>query len=416
MPDRTERRNHLAALAEKLHDASGAAIALVALAMVALLSAVALAVDIGMMVTARTEAQVVADGAALEGARFLMLSQGDSAGAHARAMAVGSIDNTVRGENVQILEEDVDVIPDEWTVRVRAKRVEARGNAVPTYFARIFGVDEVDIVAEGAAWSVESTTVGADDTSCPALPLALYDKFIESNDEPGWQDPETIVGWGPDDFGNVLRLKTQPSASGDPEPDPVVNEIDYCSQTDSSWRCWWRMEDEEPNTQNVSDKIRGENCIDPVNMTDEIYNASGNMQSNVHDDFSWLVEQDPDLEWCGTCGDQQTGCVVEAPSNQCYTGTSLRLRTVPVVDPVSVVGPDGAPDGGANTHGDVTGFVGVFVEVVAAEFQAGLDGNNGPPGQRNVYLRIINQGGAGTGGADDGGDPEATVRTLQLIE
>ena len=410
MPDRTERRNHLAALAQKLHDTSGAAIALVAITMVALLSAVALAVDIGMMVTARTEAQVVADGAALEGARFLMLSQGDSAGAHAAAMAAGSVDNTVRGENIPVLEEDVDVIPSEWTVRVRAKRVDARGNAVPTFFARIFGVDDVDIVAEGAAWSVESNTTGEDETSCPALPLTLYDKFIESNGEPGWQSPEEVVGWGPDDFGNVLRLKTQPSASGDSEPAPVVNEIDYCSQTDSSWRCWWRMEDEEPNTGNVGEKIRGESCTDEVSTTDSIYNASGNMQSNVHDDFSWLVEQDPDLEWCDTCGDDQTGCVVESPSNECFAGTSLRLRTVPVVEPNTVAG-----DGGANTYGEVTGFVGVFVEVVAANFADGLAGNDGPPGQRNVYLRIVNQGGAGTDGSGPG-DPNATVRTLQLIE
>ncbi|MDX1746494.1 MAG: hypothetical protein R3324_11200, partial [Halobacteriales archaeon] len=323
------------------------------------------------------------------------------AGAHAAAMNAGSVDNTVRGENVPVLEEDVDVIPAEWTVRVRAKRVETRGNAVPTFFARIFGVDRVDIVAEGAAWSVESNTTGEDETSCPALPLTLYDKFIESNGEPGWQSPEQVVGWGPDDFGNVLRLKTQPSASGDPEPDPVVNEIDYCSQTDSSWRCWWRMEDEQPNTQEVGEKIRGENCTDEVGTTDSIYNASGNMQSNVHDDFAWLVEQDSDLEW-----DQVKECVVDS-SGDCFTGSSLRLRTVPVVEPNTVVG-----DGGANTFGEVSGFVGVFVERVAAEFAADGDG---PPGQRNVYLRIVNQGGAGTDGSGPG-DPNATVRTLQLIE
>lgn len=417
MPDQLELQGLRARLVGKLEDTSGAAIALVALAMVALLSAVALAVDVGMLVTARTEAQTVADGAALEGARFLMKSQGDVEGARTHAIQAGSSDNTVRGESVTILPEDVDVIPEEWTVRVRVHRTDARGNPVPTYFARIFGVDDVNISADAAAWSVEATSVGTEgDTSCPALPLALYDKFIESNGEPGWQSPEEIVGWGEQDHGTVLRLKTQPSASGDTEPDPVVNEIDYCSQTDSSWRCWWRMEDEEPNTQNVSDKIRGESCTDRVNQEDSVYNASGNMQSNVHDDFSWLVEQDQDLEWCNDCGGTDAdprGCVVEAPSNECFAGTSLRVRSVPVVEPESVVGPDGEADGGANTHGRVSGFVGVFVERVAAEFAADGDG---PPGQRNVYLRIINEGGIGSSADDSGGDSEAFIRSLQLIE
>lgn len=403
-------------LIEKLRETRGAAIVLVALTMVALLSAVALAVDVGMLVTARAESQTLADGAALHGARVLMKSQGDENDARAAAMLAGSNDNTVRGHNVPILAEDVDVIPDEWTVRVRVRRTADRGNAVPTFFARVFGVNEVDVTADAAAWSVESTTVGNEgDVSCPALPLALYNKFIESNDEPGWQEPEEIIGYSAEDHGTVIRLKTQPSASGDQEPSPVSNAIDYCSQQDSSWRCWWRMEDEEPSTGPVADKIRGENCTDPVSAEDDVYNASGNMQSNVHDDFNWLLEQDPDLEWCGDCagedGDgQPQGCVVEAPSNDCFTGTSLRLRSVPIIDPHSVVDGGGS---GANTHGEVTGFIGVFVERVAAEFAAPGDG---PKGQRNVYLRIIHESGSGSGGEDDGEEEQGFIRTLQLIE
>ena len=143
MPDQERSESFGAGLRARftrtLRDTSGAAIALVALCMVALLSAVALAVDGGMILTARTEAQVVADGAALEGARKLWKTNGDVDEARDAAMNAGSNDNTVRGENVQILAEDVDVIPSEWTVRVRAKRVEARNSAVPTFFARIFG-------------------------------------------------------------------------------------------------------------------------------------------------------------------------------------------------------------------------------------------------------------------------------------
>lgn len=405
----------LVKLKDRLQDTAGAGIALVALAMVALLSAVALAVDVGMLVTARTEAQTVADGAALEGARELRDSQGNVGQARAAAILAGSIDNTVRGENVQVLAEDVDVIPEEWTVRVRVYRTETRGNAVPTFFARIFGVNEVDITASAAAWAVNATTLGSHDSpSCPALPLALLSKYIENGEELGWQSPEEIVGWSEDDWGDVVRLKTQPSQSGDEEDPPVVNTIDYCNDTGgSSWRCWWRFEEEDPNTENVEEKIRGENCTQAVSTEDDVYNASGNMQSLL-DDFQWLIEQEPELEWCENCTDADGNalepCVVDmvnAP-HECSAGYSLRKRSVPIVDPESVNG------SGSEINGNVIGYIGVFVEKVQAEFHAEQPG---PPGQQNVYLRLMYAAGEdpGTNPPPDE-DSESLVKVLQLIE
>lgn len=400
-------------LKDRVRDTSGAAIALVALAMVALLSAVALAVDVGMLVTARTEAQTVADGAALEGARELRDSQGNVEQARTQAILAGSSDNTVRGENVSVLEEDVDVIPEEWTVRVRVHRTTARGNAVPTFFARIFGVDEVNIVTHAAAWAALSTTIGSEeDPTCPALPLALLDEYEESNGEPGWQEPETIVGWSEDDHGKLIKLKVQPSQSGDQEPPPVSNDIDYCndSASDSSWRCWWRMEDEDPNTENVEDKVSAENCTDPVSLGDSVYNASGNMQS-ILDEFRDLIAAAEDihgpLTWNDSPPSSDRGCVWSVDEDKCFTGTSLLIRTVPIVDPASVTG------SGQNISAHVTGFMGVFVEKVAAQY-AGSD--PGPPGQQNVYLRLIHDGGTGTGDGDGENTEEGLVRTLQLIE
>jgi Flp pilus assembly protein TadG len=86
----------------RIREERGAAIALVALSMIAMLSAVALAVDVGMLVTARTEAQTIVDGAALAGARMLR-DGGSEAQARAEAVAAGSNDNTVQGSNVTIL-------------------------------------------------------------------------------------------------------------------------------------------------------------------------------------------------------------------------------------------------------------------------------------------------------------------------
>lgn len=391
---------------QKAGNERGAALVLVALSMVALLSAVALAVDVGMLVTARTEAASLADATALAGAGVLLLTK-DSAQAHDAAVAFGSTHNTVRGQHVPVLDEDVSVVPAEWTVRVDVHRVASRGNAVPTFFARVFGVGTVDISSHAAAWAVESSTIGSEeDPTCPALPLALLDKYIETNGDDGWQPPEPVVGWSAADHGTLVRLKVQPAASKKPEPAPVTNQIDYCNDSGgNSWRCWWRLPNEAPNTGNVSDKIRGLNCTDPVSLGDNVFNASGNMQSNVIDDFQWLMNQDPDLEWCPTCA--SNGCVVRAPSNQCFEGQSMRLRSVPIVQPQSVNG------NGSNINANVIGFMGVFVEKVA-ETYAGS--GQGSPGKRNVYLRFITEGGVGSGTPGGGNDPEAFVRTLQLIE
>ncbi|HSM07446.1 MAG TPA: pilus assembly protein TadG-related protein [Gemmatimonadota bacterium] len=396
----------LVKLNNRMRDTVGAAIALVALSMVALLAGVALAVDVGMMVTARTEAATLADAAAMAGAGVLVLT--DSATAHDAAVAFGSSNNTVRGQNVTIRNEDVEVIPDEWTVKVTVHRTRARDSAVPTFFARIFGVNEVDIRAHAAAWSVRSSTIGDEtEATCPALPLALLDKYTESNDEPGWQAPEEVVGWGEEDHGTLVRLKGKPNAGE--EPLPVTNEIDYCNETASSsaWRCWWRNEEESSDTEYVEDKILGENCTDPVSDGDIVYNAAGNMQSQVHDPFRSLIDLDPDLEWCEDCGGQNdVGCVVEAPSNECFQGVSVRLRTVPVVDPSTI---NGTGDG---VNAEVIGFVGVFVERVAETYA----GNEQVNGKMNVYLRIVTLGGTGTGAEEGENDPEAFVRTVQLIE
>lgn len=405
-------------LVRTVKDTSGAAIALVALAMVALLSAVALAVDVGMLVTARTEAQVVADGAALEGARVLWKSNGNVDDARTAAMTAGSTDNTVRGDNVQILAEDVDVIPSEWTVRVRANRIEARGSAVPTFFARVFGVNEVDITADAAAWAADANVIGDEDSpTCPALPLAALDRWIENGEEDGWQPGEEIVGYTEEELGKVARLKMKPNPTVEDEGDPVLNSIDYCEETagGSSWACWWRAEDEDSGATGVAARILGEDCTDPVAAEDTVYSKPGEAQSLVLDAFRQVIESDPDLEWCDNCGgiDEDTGqprgCVVEAPSDECYGDPSLRLRIIPTVDPESVT----ESGSGNNTFGEVTGFVGVFVERVSETFHGDGDG---APGKQNVYLRIVNQNASGFGSDPDGDTEGSTVKFLQLIE
>jgi len=417
------------AISSKLRDRAGAAIALVALAMVALLAAVALAVDVGMLVTARTEAQLVGDATALEGARVLRDTNGDSAQAHNEAVAFGSTNNTVRGENVPILNEDVEVIPDEWTVRVRVNRTDARGNPVPTYFARIFGVNAVDITANAAAWAAPATTTGGDPNSACPLPLALLDAFDDANDNGRWDPGEQMDGWDATDHGKLVKIKLHPASQGGGgkgggkgggttpggggEGPPVEYNVDYCTHSgpDASWRCWWHHEGEGTGNDVLSPRIHpGTDCGPAISIGDDVVSSPGNRQNLVINEFGSLMGADPDKVWCEDCADDDRGCVVEAGSLSCYDGASIRMRSVPIVDPSSI------EDSGSNKHGEIIGFMGVFIEKVSPTYASGsTSAASGVPGLRNVYARLIVEGGSGsTGGGGD--SEESLLRNLQLIE
>lgn len=162
-------------LRRKSREVRGAAIALVGLTMVVLLSAVALAVDIGMLVTARTEAQRVADASALAGAGILAVEPYNENGARTEAIAFASR-NAVRGTPAIVLAGDVAVDLTASTVAVTVRRTAARGNPVGTYFARVFGVNTADISAYAKAIA---EPVGPESGTTCLLPVMLPDRWLE---------------------------------------------------------------------------------------------------------------------------------------------------------------------------------------------------------------------------------------------
>lgn len=411
---------------------------LVALTMIALLSAVALAVDVGMLVTARTESQLLGDAAALAGAGVLRDTNGDSLKAHATAVTYAA-NNRVRGENVPILDDDVDVVLDEWTVRVRVHRIRTRGNAVPTFFARIFGVDQVDISTNSAAWAAPATTAGGDSDAACGLPLALIDKFDDANGN-GVYEPhlgEALQGYDESDHGKLIKLKLFADEEGGGEPPPfcmtdyesgseVDYNIDYCSSAESSWKCWWRPDHPSEGGGGGVDALGpliypGDGCTEEVSIGDIIWAASGdgNKQSLVNGEdpaghtFVDLINGDADKEWCPDCASGGRGCVVEAGSTSCFDGTSIRNRSVPVVDPGTISG------SGSDLTAEVSNHIGLFVEQVSCAYDAGPFNSNyetgAQSGKWNVYVRLTVEAGTGSTGA--GGDSEdSLLRNIQLIE
>ncbi|MEE8488590.1 MAG: Tad domain-containing protein [Gemmatimonadota bacterium] len=179
----------------KLRDESGAAIVLVAVSMVALLSAVALAVDVGMLVTARTEAQRVSDLSALAGVGILAVQPDAEALARSTAIEFALL-NTVQREAAVVLPEDVDVNLDSSTVTVRTIRTQSRGTPVGTFFARVFGVNSVDITATATA--IAEPAGSGVETNC-LLPIMLPDRWAEIPSNGGPWDPDGLDFAGVDD-------------------------------------------------------------------------------------------------------------------------------------------------------------------------------------------------------------------------
>jgi hypothetical protein len=453
-----------------LADQAGMAFVLVMVSMLAVVSAAALAIDVGLLVTARGESQRAAEAAALAGAGWLLQEPADEAGARARAKEFGLL-NTVRGNGVVVLDEDIDVILDSSKVRVRVNNVTARGTAIRTFFARVFGVREVDIRTLAAAWAAPVTGIDESslDTKC-LLPIALPDRWTDADGDgvfdPGENYSADGTGYGPYAEGDLVAVKVSGSQNtGGPQAcrteSPEVNTNDLCRELADSdnWRCWWK---ETPEGGGGADLLGsriypGTECSSELEVGESVWtsDAGGGKQSlanTTHEDFGGSCETKcydydgnvltgPDgAEYCETqCpngsfgdliradlardppvdlywGDDPSGAGGGCPINRfdptkCFEGESYRIRSVPLVAPDLVNG----TGGGINTI--ITDFAGIFVDKVACSYNLDMFERSG--GNQNVYIRImtVNIPGGLTGGGDPGPGPAGTtVKKLQLIE
>lgn len=375
-------------------DERGVALIIAAGSMIALTSAVALAVDVGMLTVARTEAQSAADGSAMAGASALIESPDGVEYAEALAIDYASR-NKIRGANAEVLPEDVDVDITARTVTVRVMRTTDRGNAMTTFFARIFGVHTVNITADATA---RASTAGG--INC-LLPLVVPDRWADAggagndpdqfNPELGdeyipWMDTstdpptyntESFTGYTEDDIGDQIVLKSN-TGGGTYNP---------------GWYYPWRP----PNQSGGDDyreNVRG--CVDPTisyYIGQTVESEPGNMVGPTNQGFGDLISLDPDATW-----NEELGCVTDSSfrlsSDGSHCRTSPRIRPIPMFDPT-----DG-PDNGSKPF-DLTNFAGVFVE--------DIQGNN-------IIARWIGYRGFSPAEGGDGTTAGPQFKVLQLID
>lgn len=137
-------------------DERGVSLAVIALTMTMLLSALAFSVDLGLLYLARAEAQRAADAAALAGASaFLRYAPGSPAAvpvAKERAVRYATL-NYVRNEPGEVIDTTVQVLNPGGSVSVTLRR-----EAVPLWFAHLFGMSSATVTASATAGTAPANT------------------------------------------------------------------------------------------------------------------------------------------------------------------------------------------------------------------------------------------------------------------
>ncbi len=340
-----------------LRDARGMSIVFVAISIVAAMSAVALAVDVGMLLNARTEAQRAADSSALAGAAALIQDPDDTNGWATNFAIEYGAKNMVMDIPVVVLPEDVDVDLARARVTVTVRRRADRGTAVPTWFARVFGINEVDVEARAAAEAVPTGSARClkpfaipdafDDEDGDGIFDAGVDSYVPTDHGygSGWRNGVIDAdGYSyTNDFGRPMNVK-QGGPSDPPQP---------------GWYYPWDIPQVDGSPAVGGDKYRWNigNCNPTViTLGDEYWIENGNMLGPTNQGVENLIALDNDAYW-----DSSSNTVENSAYGSAWE-SSPRVGIVPVFDPARPFDPGKAPI-------VFTNFIAMFFESVVGSGQ-----------------------------------------------
>lgn len=352
----------------RLGDERGVSLALLAVGAAVFIGMAAIAIDLGMLMAAKTDAQRVADAAAHGGAvRLAQLASSpkttreDEARDAAQATAAA---NAILGESYTGLQDGDVTFPEDHKVRAVVYRNRARNNPLGTFFARILGINEVDMAVDATA----AVFIGGA-AEC-ALPIALPDRWTETEDTPDWPtlddtfDPDDTEDTGDDDYVSWQEAKEQGLdfyTGYDDESYGFQVKLRAAGggagEFNPSWYGVWRHPTDggsgsESGTNDYRKAITGEACLDRdriVKRGDQVDTEPGNFPEPTKRAFEDLISQDEDAYW-----DQGDACVKRGDS---CVESSPRIRTLPLFDPTEI------PDPGSKPF-TITNFMSIFVEDV----------------------------------------------------
>ena len=346
-------------------DESGMSYVFIGLSMMAFISASMLAIDVGMLMTARSQAQNSADAGALAGATALLYDDFNdrSAGGPAVTSAIRAAQaNNVMGGQVSVSAPDVEFLNNPATgqldrVRVSVRRTTERGNAVNTLIAQYFGIATADIGAVATAEAAPSNAM-----SC-VKPFTIPDKWTESQTPP----------WDTNDTYDAFTNKGAPLANPDiyipaynDDGTPNSNYTGYNNERDKGMQLMIRAGTGNNITPSfyfslaLDDETGGSdyrwniaNCnTKKYNWGDLLLQEPGNMMGPTTQGIQELVGRDPNAYW-----DASQNKVV----NSAFGNHSPRIFPIPLYDPIFY---DSGKRNGRNADLKTANWIGFFVDQV----------------------------------------------------
>jgi len=340
-------------LRELRRDEQGMTFMFVGLGLIAFMAATTLAIDVGMFMNARTQAQTAADSAALAGVTALVYNSWDdrtaSGPAVQSAISAGQKNGVMAG-TVSIQPSDVTFPPNPSgpanQVQVNVYRTISRNNPVSTLIGPIFGVPTVDIAATATA---EASPAGG--MTC-VKPFIIPDKWIENTNPPWNMNTSTYDRY--DNNGNVLSpADAYDPARGYSMADKGTQLILRAGSGNNIQPTFYYSWDMPGNTNGVTggdwyrDNIAKCNTS-IINRGAVATQEPGNMMGPTIQGLQGLLDQDPNATW--------------DYSNNTYIST---MNPSPRVFPIPLYNPDDYDLGkktGRNATLNVAGFIGFFLE------------------------------------------------------
>ena len=318
-------------------DERGMTMAFVALGLTAFLGATTLAIDVGMYMAARSQAQNAADSGALAGAIALGFNDFNNrtpTGPAVSAARSAAQANFMIGAAPSVLTGDV-TFPNDPTgqprrVKVAVYRSAARDNEIPTIFGRMFGVDSVDVAATATAEASPANAV-----TC-VKPFMIPDRWHEAS---GTFNPLTSRFEMYDNRGNLLPPATrdtytpanQPGYTGYTAADKgtqLILRAGTGNNIEPTAYQSWSMpgNNGQIGSDFYRDNIAGCNrTVIPLNLDDPLYllQEPGAVEGPTRDGIDQLRALDPNAHW-------DTGC-------NCVRGSAFpispRITPLPLYDP-----------------------------------------------------------------------------------
>jgi Flp pilus assembly protein TadG len=301
-------------------DERGMMLVFVGLGCLAFMAATMLAIDVGMFMTARSQAQNAADAGALSGAVSLAFNDFNnrtSTGPAVQSAISAAQANFMMGASPSVLATDV-TFPNGPSgqpnrIRVAVFRTADRDNAIPTLSGSLFSVGTVSIGANATA-----EVAPANAMTC-VKPFMIPDKWQENNGNTQFNlntdvyIPAGTPGYTGYTIANDVGL-------------PLVLRAGTGDQPEPSFYYSWKMSNDiggnfyRDNIANCNTEVLTYNPNVPYIMIQEPGNKQGPTLQGIQD----LIDKDPRATWNATC---------KCLQNSAYSGQSPRVFPIPLFNP-----------------------------------------------------------------------------------